>query len=59
MANFPHALNTDSNVRLTNGIWDDNVAEWMIKVQNYVMSSGGIIWIPDSVDASGNKKVKE
>lgn len=57
MANFPHALNTDSNMKLTNGIWDDNIAEWMIKVQNYVMSSGGIIWIPDSVDASGNKKV--
>ena len=56
-SDFNHALYTDSNLRLTSSVWDDNVAGWMMRVQNYVMSSGGVIWIPDSVDASGNKKV--
>ena len=38
-------------------VWDDNVAGWMMRVQNYVMSSGGILWTPDILDTDGNKKV--
>jgi len=55
MANFPHALNTDSSSNLTNGVWDDNVAQWMSKNQMYVQTSAGI-WTPLALDASGYLK---
>ena len=56
MPTFNHALFTDANLRLTTSVWDDNVASWMMKNQNYVMSSGGVIWVPLTLDASGNLK---
>lgn len=56
MGDFDHALFTDSNLRLTSSVWDANVASWMMKTQNYVMSSGGLLWIPLTLDDDGNLK---
>ena len=56
MANFAQALNTDLNLRLTTSVWDTNVAQWMMKTQAYVMSSGGTIWVPLTLDENGHLK---
>lgn len=56
MTQFLHPLNTDEASLLTTSVWDDTVAQWMMKVQNYVQTSAGV-WVPDSLDANGYKKV--
>lgn len=52
---YAHDLNMGNGNRLTTSVWDDNVANWMLKTQTYVQSSGGI-WIPLALDANGYLK---
>ena len=48
---FPHQLNLDQDLRLTNSVWDDNIAQWMTKTQTYIQTSLGI-WTPLTLDAN-------
>jgi len=52
MTQFAHTLNTTSDVKLTNGVWDDNVAQWMTKNQMYVQTAAGV-WVALALDANG------
>lgn len=55
MTQFNQALNTDLNSMLTNGVYDTTVAQWMIKTQMYVQTSGGV-WTPLTLDANAYLK---
>lgn len=52
---FPHQLNLDQDLRLTNSVWDDNIAQWMTKTQTYIQTSSGV-WTPLALDENGNLK---
>jgi len=56
MAQFSQELNfSQSNIQ-TNSVYDDNVAQWMQKVQNYVQNPSGI-WVPQKCNADGRTEV--
>ena len=55
MPTFEHALNTDANLRLTTSVWDTDVAQWMMKTQNYVQTAAGV-WVPLALDDNGYLK---
>ena len=52
MTQFDQLLNLTSNAKLTNSVWDTDVAQWMSKNQMYIQTAMGV-WTPLMLDASG------
>lgn len=53
---FAHPFNEDENLRLTTSVWDNTVAQWMMKTQLYVQNAS-TLWTPLILDANGRLQV--